>query len=135
MPTKLPNGVLIFNATSHDLWFLVNGNEVLVKPDNLIHAGILYSEVVVTKEYQLVEGRINQLLSGKETIKWVREHHPDALIVGSTIAAQAYPEDVVAPVPIQRSREERSRVQSSKRINRSDRFTIFRRSNNNGKNI
>lgn len=129
MPTRLPNGVLIFNATTHDLFFDVNGVEVTVKQDGVLHAGIIYTVEKRTEHYEIVSGqRFTQLLTGKEMIRKAREQHPEVLIVGSAIAAQAYPGEVVACVPVQR-RHDRGAV--NKRIMRSDRFTSFKKETNN----
>ena len=106
----------------------MDGEYIDVPQDSLINAGILYDDIETTPQYKLVSGyQFTQLHAAKEMIRWVKEHHPEALIVGSTIAAKAYPEDVVSPVPLQR-RENRS---SNRRIQRSDRFITFRKKKTN----
>jgi hypothetical protein len=127
MPTRLPNGLLIFNATTHVLIFhdaqWKHPNWKIVESDGrVINA---YANVTKVKEVNGVEfvtTFFSPVPDGLNIIQSVREEYPDALIVGSVIAAQAYPEEVVAPVPWHRGRENKHQKQM-----RPNRFSIFRK--------
>jgi hypothetical protein len=107
MPTKLPNGLLIFNATTHVLVFYdaAWGKAVLSESDGRV----INAYAVITK-----------VKDGLSLIASIRADYPDALIVGSIIAAQAYREEVFAPVPWHRGRENKAQKQM-----RPNRFNVF----------
>ena len=133
MPTQLPNGTVVYNTTAHELIFWVGGNEqyVVAQPDSIINAAPQTDDVLVTSRYTLVSVKFNPIASGWEVIERIKGEKPGALIVGSLIAAQSYPGDVVASVPYHKSNRV---LPQFKKMVRSDRFTIFPRENkNNGK--
>lgn len=94
------DGVDIFNATPHPISFGV-GDEVVEVPTNMIINATATEETVTTKngvEYVRTTFKGNDL--GREQIAAIREACPDGVIVGSIIAAQAYPGEVVAMTPL-----------------------------------
>lgn len=131
MPTTLPSGTVIYNVTSHDLHFYVDGKRPVVAPtDGIVNAAPETADVLVNNRYTLVSVKFNPIASGWEVINRIKGERADALIVGSMIAAQTYPGDVVASVPYHGSRG----FSQFKKLIRSDRFTIFpKERNNNGK--
>lgn len=126
MPTVLPNGTVIYNVTAHDLNFYVGGSEhcVVVPQDGIVNAAPETQDVLVNSRYTLVSVKFNPIASGWETINKIKGERADALIVGSMIAAQTYPGEVVASVPYHGSRSGHS---SFKKMVRSDRFTVFQK--------
>lgn len=129
-PTKLPSGLCIFNATPHPLYFLCeDGRVVTAESDGVINAIPSTKTVKETRQYTLNTVAFHESVSGRELIDKWKEIAPKALIVGSIVAAQAFPGEVVAPVPAQSGRGKHER---SKRTVRADRFTTFKESGNNG---
>lgn len=123
MPVRLKNGVMIYNVTPHDLRFEdEEGNIETVPSDDVIDATPFVSLVKQHKEYSLNTVVFHAKMEGYRKIDAIKILYPDALIVGSLIAAQAYPGDVAAPVPVQGGRPYRS---ERGRNLRPDRFTIF----------
>jgi len=101
---KLPNGVIIFNSTPHPVRFWEPGWEapIEVPPDEVINAKI--SEVVV-EEKHLPGGTVITFVTPSfvPTVEGLRVINRALLdgadvIVGSLLAAQAYPGQVAAMV-------------------------------------
>lgn len=133
MPTTLPNGIEIVNATPHVLvfWSPDWKEEVRVESDTIINARPLTrfhsrardNENVVFSSVQYVEKE-----QGREILDDLRKEHPNAIIVGSILAAQAYPEEVCAPVPyVQKTRDRKGEQKLNPYL-----FTIFSKENENG---
>lgn len=114
MPTTFPNGLVVYNATLHDLNFWFEGGVVVAPPDQLINAHMMSRTVEHTPEYNLVEVTYTQTEEGRETIRSIRERDPKALIVGSVIAANAYPGEIVSPIPVNASRKHPARTLQDK---------------------
>lgn len=126
MPTRLPSGTVIFNATPHPLNFydLKEEKVTLARPDAVIN----------TRPVEQVEGEWNEVTfvkvtyspeeKGLKLIDNIRLEYPDIIIVGSVLAAMAYPGEVVASIPLKGS-SDRLRSKTSSRRVCSDRFTIF----------
>ena len=94
------DGVNIFNVTPHPITFGV-GDELIEVPTNMVINATAAEEVVETKngvEYVRTTFTGNDL--GRDQIAAIREACPDGVIVGSIIAAQAYPGAVVAMTPL-----------------------------------
>lgn len=127
MPTKLPNGLLIYNATAHDLVFLCGEEIVLAERDGIINAKIEGSVVEEHLAYSILVNRYLPLQSGLLAIESIRKAYGEVLIVGSQIAAQAYPGEIVYPLPITKQRGENKLINKSDRLNRSDKFVTFRK--------
>jgi hypothetical protein len=140
---KLPNGLKVFNATPHPIRFWREGWEkpVEVKPDEVISADVKEKLAgyipcptcgrKVEHEYdcpnnvpstpiKTVKTVFNPTDAGGEIIRRAKEGGAD-VIVGSIIAAQAYPGQVVAMTPAPGY----ERVPpAQKRVN-PDKFTVF----------
>lgn len=96
---RLKNGLNIFNATPHPIRFLhPDGTVETVEPDAVVNA--VPEEVVVTyrRGAALVRARYRPTPEGRAIIHQAKKDGAD-LIVGSVIAAQAYPGEVVAMTP------------------------------------
>lgn len=96
---KLPNGLVIFNATPHTIRFWQEGwdEPVEVEPDEVINATI-EEEIVAEGDYTLVQTVFKPTQRGFEVHAEAKASGAD-LVVGSIIAAQAYPGLVVAMTP------------------------------------
>jgi hypothetical protein len=132
MPTTLATGVVVWNATPHEMHFYCGDGVVVSAPsDTIINATPVTRRVEEHPTYHIVELHFQPLPLGEQIIREIREETPDALIVGSIIAAQAYPGEVVASVPLQ---SQRYRKEYAQRLVRSDRFTTYakKESRNNG---
>lgn len=127
MPVKLPNGLLIYNATAHDLAFQCKDEIVIVEQDGIINAKIEGSVLESHLNYDLLVNRYLPLPSGLAAIDTIRHNFPNALIVGSQIAAQAYPGEIVYPLPIARGKRGDNKPDKSDRLVRSDKFIVFRK--------
>lgn len=123
MPRRLPNGTYIFNVTPHDLNFVMSDGEVVrVQSDGVVNAAPSTTDIEVTNKYTLVSVKFYPTQEGSELIENIRRKDADALIVGSVLAAQAYPGLVVTPVPYAKGS---SSFDKRLRLVRSDRFTIY----------
>lgn len=123
MPTKLRNGVTIYNATPHDLHFEMENGETITAPtDVVMHC---QPKVTLEKAYEAYVLNSVEFLptqDGYNLIKFVKDEYPDIVILGSLIAAQAYPGLVATAVPSQGGK--RLRSYKVKTV-RPDRFTIY----------
>ena len=123
---QLVNGIRIFNATPHPITFQVNNALVVVEPDEVINASIVespfveYSRGPAYRGIEFVTPRFCATEEGIDIINNARRNGAD-LIVGSIIAAQAYPQQVVAMVPAIGF----ERVPPAEKRMRADKFTVY----------
>lgn len=115
---EFSNGVRVINTTPHPCNFIDGENVVVVPPSGLIiNAKVqekAISDLFVTTEFVGDE-------EGRAIITAIREVAPDVVIIGSIIAAQAYPGEVAAMVPAPGY----ERVAPDQKRMRCDKFTIF----------
>lgn len=121
----LPNGVTAFNATPHTIRFWAKGwpEPIEVEPDEVVNARInefAVSDPVAPSGVTFVTTEFVGNADGDAVIARARDAGAD-LIVGSIIAAQAYPGRVVAMVPC----EGYERVPPAEKRMRPDKFTVF----------
>lgn len=116
---------VIINTTPHPICFL-NGNEVVTIPSDksfLLNAKVVETQVGA----DLVKPTFVGSKEGEEIItqlqNWANENYPsyDLRIVGSIIAAQAYPEKVVGMTPAPGY----ERVVPAEKRMSLDKFTVF----------
>ena len=98
-PTNV-DGVMVFNTTPHPITFGVGEGTVEVPTSVLVNATA--SEEVVASEggVEFVRTKFTGNEEGHALIAAMKESCPKAVIVGSIIAAQAYPGEVVAMTPL-----------------------------------
>jgi len=121
----LPNGISIINATPHSLAFHDREWEtdtVTVPSHCIISAYSINETIYEGGGVEFVTVKFIQRNEGRQLIAELKERYPGALIVGSVIAAQAYREEVVSPIPWYRGREFKEN-----RLLRPNRFTIFKK--------
>lgn len=125
MPTKLPNYLTVFNATPHPLnfWDSITKEVTVAKPDIIINTRPVETVIDKQKGIEFVTVAYQPEDNGKDLIRFIKHEHPDTLIVGSVLAAMAYPGDVVASIPLKGGDRLRSKT-ASRRVC-SDRFTTF----------
>jgi len=121
---KRIDGVDIVNTTPHSIRFQASsGDLVEIEPD----PGILISARPVEEEVgrrggaTLVCTRFVGTDEGRAVLDRLERDFPGAMIVGSIIAAQAYPGRVVAMAPAPGF----ERVPPAEKRMRPDRFTVF----------
>jgi hypothetical protein len=116
----------VWNVTPHDLHFWCEEEEeIVVAPSDGVLNALPVSEYIKRrKEYSIVRVVFTPLEAGLQMIEEIKRETPRALIVGSIIAAQAYPEEVVATIPYKPSR-----VYKQQRLVKSNRFTSFIKEN------
>jgi hypothetical protein len=126
---ELPNGIVIFNATPHVIRFWEQSWEgpVEVGPDEVVNASVVEeaAEPVQTLRYTKIEfvvTKFGQTEEGKDIIERAYEDGAD-VVVGSIIAAQAYPGWVVAMTPAPGY----ERVPDDEKRMNPDKFTVFGR--------
>lgn len=124
MPQQLVNGEVIYNVTAHDLdvWCEDEGKLYTIRSDGILNAKPESEVVDTTDNYTTVSMSYTATLDGLELIRRIRRECPKALIVGSVIAAQAYPEWVVAPIHVRYFRSDRKGIKPI----RSNRFSSFK---------
>lgn len=123
MPAILPNSVHIYNATAHTLTFY---NDQWLEPfevesDGPINVEVINETVSRGKGFVLVKVSYQPTVEGMIEIDRIRQKYPHVLIVASTIAAQAYGDELVAPIPYHSSRMRRNGI----KLNRSNRFNVY----------
>lgn len=99
----LPNGVVVYNTTPHRITFWQDEWEhpIEVEVGELLNARpqeitVGFDEMI---EVEYVSTEFAGSDDGRALIGRIKAKHPHAIIVGSIIAAQAYPGDVVSMVP------------------------------------
>lgn len=101
---KMSNGVTIVNATPHDLTFL-DGDTVVTVPCSVKEGEKTGPLVINARATEVPAGEhlVRTSFAGDETgeaiIAAINEALPGAFIIGSIIAAQAYPGKVVGMTP------------------------------------
>ena len=117
------NGIMVVNTTPHLIRFIEeNGNIVEVQPsDIIINADVVDESVYENEELKLVTPTFLPTTGGKQDIELINKELPGALIIGSIIAAQAYPKQVVAMVP----HPDFVRVPPAEKKMLTNRFTIY----------
>ena len=127
--TKLPNGARVFNATPHPVTFWKSdwANPVVVQSDGVIDA-IPSEQVVDSGEWdarnfgasiQFVHTRFISIEKGRELAKAAKA--AGCVVVGSIIAAQAYPGLVCAMIPAPGY----ERVAPAEKRMNPDKFTVY----------
>ena len=121
--TILPNGLKVFNATPHMIRFWKEewAAPIEIESDEIVNA-VPVEDIVgsLAPNTTLVRTTFKPTPDGHEII--ARAHKAGAdIIVGSIIAAQAYPGLVVAMIPC----KEYERVAPAEKRMRPDKFSIF----------
>lgn len=121
-PTEI-NGVQIINVTPHPITFDMDGKAVNVPVSGvIINAKALERNVSKQHNYELVTTVFVEDPQSEMDLSALEYHYPSALIVGSIIAAQAYPgARVVAMVPAVGY----ERVAPAEKRMRTDKFTVY----------
>lgn len=115
-------GVTVVNATPHEVTFLVGENEIVVPPSGATLKADPSDEVVGrVADAEIVRVAFRRSAEGDAELAAIRAQHPDALIIGSMISAQAFGYPVVALV----AAPGHERLPPTARRYRADRFTAF----------
>jgi hypothetical protein len=135
MPTMLPNGLEVINVTAHPLifWDEQWPDSVTVESECVINASpstrvfdIRLHPVVHT----LATVSYKENYEGRQILDNLKQMYPSALVIGSIITAQGFPEEVYAPIP-----HVRGRKNPDNRLLKPNRFTVYPKKEepNNGK--
>jgi len=118
----LPNGITVFNATPHAITFWREEwpEPVTVEPDEIINAQPVEQVVERRNGVTLVRTAFEPNEAGYAVIERAMSAGAD-VIVGSLIAAQAYPGRVVAMTPAPGF----ERVPTNEKRMNPDKFTVF----------
>jgi len=125
MPTTLPNGLEIVNVTAHPLifWDEQWPAPVTVESEFVVNAEASTRVVDIRSHpvtHSLATVCYKENNAGRQVLDKVKELYPQAVVVGSIIAAQGYPEEVYAPVP-----HTRGRKNPDNRLLKPNRFTVY----------
>lgn len=117
------DGVKIVNTTPHDITFGVPGTDeaVSVPSSSLVNAKAVETLVETRNGVDFVKTVFTKTPEGEEVIKAVKAEEPDAVIVGSIVAAQAFPGEVVGMTPMPGF----ERVAPAEKRMNPHKFTIF----------
>lgn len=118
---KFKNGVRVVNVTPHSIRFQDGDELVEVEPSGVVINARIEEEVVKEGVPMLVTSTFKPDKASEEALSKIEKEHPGVLVVGSVIAAQAFPGRVVGMVPV----EGFERVPPEEKRMRSDKFTIF----------
>ena len=97
---KLASGVTVVNSTPHPITFMEDDGTVVTVPSScIINATV--EDAVIRKAgiIKFVKPTFIPSEEGLKIIEQIHQANPDALIIGSIIAAQAFPGDVVGMTP------------------------------------
>ena len=120
---KEVNGIKIINVTPHPINFAV-GDEVEIVPPSGVVINARPVEIKVGKHRsgaELVCTHFEANYENSVKLDALEETYPDAVIVGSIIAAQAFPVRVFAMIPAPGF----ERVPPDQKRMRPDKFTVF----------
>jgi hypothetical protein len=126
---QLPNGLTIFNATPHVLTFWAEGWDAPIEaePDYMINATLKEQGATAPDSFRYTLYQVDFVQStavgnvdGQAVIEAAIKAGAD-LIVGSILAAQAYPGQIVAGVACQGF----ERVPPAEKRIRHDKFVVF----------
>ncbi|MGB9804648.1 hypothetical protein [Desulfofundulus sp.] len=116
------NGRTYINTTPHPINFDCNGEIVTVPPSGVVINASPKEEVVAVRDgVELVRTVFVGTPEGHARLDEIEEHFPGAFVVGSIIAAQAYPGRVLAMVPAPGF----ERVPPDQKRMRLDKFTVY----------
>ena len=119
---KLPSGVTVVNSTPHPITFMSEDGMVITVPSScIINATVEETVVRSTNGINFVKSTFVGSEEGAKIIEQIHSINPSALIVGSIIAAQAFPGLVVGMTPckgFERKPPAEKRMSTTK-------FTIF----------
>ena len=97
---KLASGVTVVNSTHHPITFMeLDGTHVTVPSSCIINATVKETVVKSVNGIDFVKSTFVGSEEGAEIIEQIHAINPEALIIGSIIAAQAFPGDVVGMTP------------------------------------
>lgn len=100
----------------------VDSQIVTLPPSNIIAMATPVSEVISKEDgIEFVTTQFKPNPVSEKLITELKNMNPDSILIGSIIAAQAFPGTVVSPVPVPGF----ERVPRPQRLVRSDRFNIF----------
>lgn len=128
--TEFKSGVAICNTTPHPVTIQdIDGSLIEVPVSELVNAKVVEEELsdlfVTTKFEGSPDGRrvIGEIKDQFLKTYGLNETGPRLIILGSIIAAQAYPEEVCGMVPVPGY----ERVAPAEKRMRCDKFTIYRK--------
>lgn len=111
MPTKLEEGIVIFNATKHGLYFQTGDGSIVYAPvDETINAASESKRVRLTGCVEYVNVRYKPTSFGDLQVNRIHRQYPGVIIIGSNLAARAYPGKVFSPIPKKAERENYNRI-------------------------
>jgi len=125
---KVVRGIQIINVTPHPITFGFEGEDetVVVEPSGFLINARSVEEVV--KEDFRGESKVTFVRTSfvpdedsEHLLQMLEEKFPEAVIIGSIIAAQAFPGRVVAMIPVKGY----ERVPTLEKRVKHDRFTVF----------
>lgn len=120
-------GKTLINVTPYDTDFMLGANTKSQRIESLPPSGtkvsVLRQEPVDHEKdgTQFCKLQYVGTRGGDATIAEIKKQYPNAIIVGSLMAAQAYPGDVVALCPA----EGYERVTASEKVYRLDKFIVY----------
>ena len=119
----LPNGVEIFNTTPHILRFFLDGwqKPIEVESHCILSASAIEKIISSINNITYVTSEFVGTDEGDELINKINAIAPNAIIIGSMIAAQAYPNKVCAMV----AHPDYMRVPTDQKRMLPNKFTIF----------
>lgn len=122
---QFSNGVKVLNVCNHDVTFQDGEELISVSPGYLVNAK--FEEELVSDEGNVtfVQVKYTPEKESEKFVKWFKSKHPDVLICGSMIAAQAFPEEVVVMTPVPGF----ERVRDGQKRKSIEKFTTFAKAN------
>jgi len=87
------------NTTPHQITFLVNGEDVVIPPSGVLINAAVDEEIVVENGIMFSKPRFVPEPASEAILQELVREYPDILVLGSIIAAQAYPGKVLGLCP------------------------------------
>lgn len=111
MPTEITPEIVIFNATKHGLYFQRDDGVIIYAPvDETINCASESDRIRKEGPVEYVNVRYKPTVFGDQQIARIRKEYPKAIIIGSNLAARAYPGYVFSPIPFKGERADYNRI-------------------------
>jgi len=111
MPTEITPEIVIFNATKHGLYFQRDDGVIIYAPvDEVISCASESDRIRKEGPVEYVNVRYKPTVFGEQQIARIRGEHPKAIIIGSNLAARAYPGYIFSPIPFKGERTDYNRI-------------------------
>lgn len=123
MNVVVNNGITYINTTPHSIKLRnTAGEDFIVEPSGIkLNAAVVEEKITGHSKVELVQAKFKGTEEGNNILAEIFKTHGDAVVIGSIIAAQAYPGAVLGMIAVPGL----ERVPAEQKVMRADKFTVF----------